>query len=158
MASLGRSAKPLRNPRANTSNDLRASNSGPEQPPSTGQVLSRLAEHAWDDLPYQIMRLTARDHAPHQRFYWRNEVLYLGEAQLSFATSQRPGHPPTYRAIFRSDPSKPHPSGRLNEELILSPALEGTELRWIAPALSDSHPLTSQQLATNLLTKFLSIS
>jgi hypothetical protein len=148
MANLGPSEKPLRNPRAETSKDLRASNSGPEQPRTSDQVLNSLAEHAWDDLPYQIMRLTARESTtPRQRFYWRDRVLYLNEAQLSFVTSQKPGQPPSYRVSFRS--------GQLKEDLAISPTLEGTELRWIAPALSDSQHLTSQQLAAKLLSKLI---
>jgi hypothetical protein len=146
MGNLGLSENPLHYARAE-STTRHNSNSEPPQQPINGTVLNRLAQHAWDELPYEMMRLTARESARHHHFYWRDQVLYLNDAQLSFATFQKRGQGPSYSAFFRSGP--------LKEDLASSPTLEGTELRWITPGLSDSQPVTSQQLAAKLLNKLV---
>lgn len=121
-----------------------ASKTGAKLKNKFDRALNELIRREWAELPYAMMRLTAsRMSWDHNRLYWRNETVHLGEIQLSLAKKRSPG----YLAIYSLEDQ--------SRGFALSPSFEDDQLRWSAPGLCDDAQLTTQQLAEKLLSKLI---
>lgn len=107
--------------------------------------LNKAATQAWNNLPYTMMRLTAGQAPFRERFYWRDQIVHIGESQLELAKIESSSTSPSYCARFLAEGSK--------EDLCVCPLLEGDQLHWLAPDIGDLAKFTSEQLAAALLTR-----
>ena len=121
-----------------------ASKAAAKQPNKLDRVLNELIRREWAELPYAMMRLTAsRMSWDHNRLYWRNETVHLGEINLTLAKKRAPG----YLAIYSLEDQR--------RDFALSPSFEDDQLRWSAPGICGDAQLTTQQLAEKLLSKLI---
>jgi len=91
-----------------------------------------------------MMRFTAsRMSWDHQRIYWRDRNVQLGEIELTLARRRADHHPTRYVAAYTVEDHR--------REFPLSPSLEDDLIRWSAPGLCDTAKLTTHQLAERLL-------
>lgn len=108
--------------------------------------LSQLIEQEWSELPYAMMRLTAsRRPWDANRIYWRDRNVQLGEIDLHLhktRTQKVVGYAATYSRE------------ELRRDFSLQPSVNGDQLHWSAPGISEVC-LTTNQLAEKLLSKLV---
>lgn len=108
--------------------------------------LNQLIDREWSELPYAMMRFTAaRRPWDTNRVYWRDRNVQLGENDLHLHRT-RAGHNVGYTATYSHE--------ELRRDFSLHPSLDGDQLRWSAPGISEVH-LTTDQLAEKLLSKLV---
>lgn len=110
--------------------------------------LDQLIEREWSELPYTMMRLTAaRRPWDANRIYWRDRNVQLGEIDLHLHKA-RAHKVVGYAATYSRE--------ELHRDFSLHPSLDGDQLHWSAPGISDVS-LTTDQLAEKLLSKLVTL-
>jgi len=136
----------------------------PEKQASTmDQESIKLADRAWKELPYAMMRITAANKGcAGTHLYWQDQTLELGDIDLNLASSPINEHARAYavtysvneprRTLTRHASPKPR---ELRRTFIVHPSLEGGEIRWTAPGLSAVSNLNTHQLAEKLVSELV---
>lgn len=104
-----------------------------------------------------MMRITAARVRGAKRFYWRDRCVECDDIELNLIRSRSADGAFLYTAAYSvEDDSR---KGRRRDLLVpLEPSLEGQQVRWSAPGLSDMAEFTTRELAKALVDRLIAFA